>query len=212
MTISGIFLLQHECKSSACAPLTFPSCTARERLSPTCCLVNVLSLNFLWKRETRQESSTSDFQRLNDKAWNDITLHCPKRRSQNSTRPADLWELSFGGVSDSYWSTLREKGKRSMQPATFRRPTNLVVRFVKSVRGRKLSSFNMTTLALTLHVWPYRQFKRTPGNSSPINPRVRIWAFRLPLVRVLENSPDRSPLRNWRCSPSRNRLIQQRQS
>jgi hypothetical protein len=60
-TISGIFHLQHVRKIRACAPLTFPSCTARKWLSPTCGFVNVLSLNFLWKRETRHESPTSDF-------------------------------------------------------------------------------------------------------------------------------------------------------
>jgi hypothetical protein len=32
-TISSVFHLQHECKISACAPLTFPSCTARKWLS-----------------------------------------------------------------------------------------------------------------------------------------------------------------------------------
>jgi hypothetical protein len=47
-----------------------------------------------------------------------------------------------------------------MQPATFRRSTNFVVRFVKNVRSRKLSSFNMTTRGLTLHVWPCSQFKK----------------------------------------------------
>jgi hypothetical protein len=48
------------------------------------------------------------------------------------------------------------------------------VRFVKNVRRRKLSSFNMTTRGLTLHVWPCRQFKRTAGNCSPVHPTVRI--------------------------------------
>jgi hypothetical protein len=35
--------------------------TLRKLLSPTCHLVNMLSLNFLWKRESRQKSSKSDF-------------------------------------------------------------------------------------------------------------------------------------------------------
>jgi hypothetical protein len=63
-----------------------------------------------------------------------------------------------------------------MQLAMFRRSTNFVMRFVKNVRRRKLSSFNMTTRGLTLHVWPCRQFKRTAGNCSPIHPTVRIWS------------------------------------
>jgi len=33
MTISGIFPLQYGRRISACAPLTFPSCTARKWLS-----------------------------------------------------------------------------------------------------------------------------------------------------------------------------------
>jgi hypothetical protein len=58
--ISSISSLQHERKISAGAPVTFPSYTARKWL-PLTCFVNVLLLNFLWKRETRQGSSTSDF-------------------------------------------------------------------------------------------------------------------------------------------------------
>jgi hypothetical protein len=49
------------------------------------------------------------------------------------------------------------------------------VRFVKNVRRRKLSSFNMTTRGLTLNVWPCRQFKRTARNCSPIYPIVQIF-------------------------------------
>jgi hypothetical protein len=60
--------------------------------------------------------------------------------------------LSFGIVRDAYRSTFWKKSKRSMQLATFRRLTNFVVRFVKNVRRRKLSSFNMTTRGLALHV------------------------------------------------------------
>jgi hypothetical protein len=58
--ISSIFPLQYERKISAYAPLMFPSWTAKEWLSPTL-FVNVLSLNFLRRRGTRQKSSTSDF-------------------------------------------------------------------------------------------------------------------------------------------------------
>jgi len=47
---------------------------------------------------------------------------------------------------------LEKGGKRPVQFATFRRSTNFVMRFVKNVRRRKLSSFNMTTRGLTLHV------------------------------------------------------------
>jgi hypothetical protein len=60
-TISGIFPLRNEFRISACARLMFSSCTARKWLSPKCRFVNMLSLNFLWKTETRQQSSTSDF-------------------------------------------------------------------------------------------------------------------------------------------------------
>jgi hypothetical protein len=43
--------------------------------------------------------------------------------------------------------------KRSMQLGTFRRSTNFVVRFVKKVRRRKLSSsFNMIKQGITPHV------------------------------------------------------------
>jgi hypothetical protein len=38
-----------------------------------------------------------------------------------------------------------------------------------AVQRRKLSSFNMTTRGLTLHVWPCRQFNRSAGNCSPIH-------------------------------------------
>jgi hypothetical protein len=45
-----------------------------------------------------------------------------------------------------------EKGEtRSVQLATFGRSTNVVLRFAKNIRLRKLSSFNMTTRRLTLH-------------------------------------------------------------
>jgi histone-lysine N-methyltransferase SETMAR len=60
-TIGDIFRLQHERKTSPCAPFTFLSSTARKWLSLTCRFVNVLSFNFLCNKETRQQSSTSDF-------------------------------------------------------------------------------------------------------------------------------------------------------
>jgi hypothetical protein len=77
-------------------------------------------------------------------------------------------------VRGANWSTFWKKEKRSVQLATFRRSTNFVLCLVKNVRRRKLSSFNMTTRGLTLHVWLCRQFKRTAGNCSPIHPTVRI--------------------------------------
>jgi len=92
-TISGI--IPNMNAKSAHAQLLRSRHALRENVSPTWRFLNVMSLNFFWKRETRQESAT-----------------------------------------------------------------NFVVRFVKNVRRRKLSSFNMTTRGLTLHVWPCRQFTR----------------------------------------------------
>jgi hypothetical protein len=60
-TISGIVPFLQERNISACTPLTFPSCSARKWLLPTCSFVPVLPFYFLWKRETRQTSPTSDF-------------------------------------------------------------------------------------------------------------------------------------------------------
>jgi hypothetical protein len=37
---------------------------------------------------------------------------------------------------------------------------------------------------------------KTAGNCSPTHPTVRIWPLRLRLVRTLERSPERSPLRD----------------
>jgi hypothetical protein len=51
-------------------------------------------------------------------------------------------------------------GNNQMQLATFRWSTNFVMRFVKDVRRRKLSSFSMTTRGHTLHIWPCRQFEK----------------------------------------------------
>jgi hypothetical protein len=43
---------------------------------------------------------------------------------------------------------------------------------------------------------PFRQVKRMVGNCSPNIPPVQIWPLRLPLVRALERSPERLPLRD----------------
>jgi hypothetical protein len=80
----------------------------------------------------------------------------------------DISDQAMFCDSEDKWSTFWEKGK--VQLATFRRSSNFVVRFVKNVRRIKLSSFNMTTRGLTLHVWTCGQFKRIAGNCSPTPP------------------------------------------
>jgi hypothetical protein len=67
------------------------------------------------------------------------------------------------------------EGGGNNQCSSLRSDAHFVVRFLKNVRRRKLSSFNMTKRGLTLHVWPCRQFKRTVGICSSIHPTVRIW-------------------------------------
>jgi hypothetical protein len=172
--ISSIFPHQQEHKISACAPLTFPSCTARKWLSPICRFVNVLSLNFLWKRDDESRVTTS-IQRPNDKAWNGITPHRQKRKKKQKAVP------SAGKVTGTvFWNSegctlvdCLEKGKTTNAARYVQTFNKRALR--ENVRRRKLSSFNMTTRGLTLHVWPCRQFKRTARNSSPIHPAVRIW-------------------------------------
>jgi hypothetical protein len=52
------------------------------------------------------------FQRPNDKAWNGITPHYPKRESRKQyPLAAKLWEMSFGIMKDSYCSTFWKQGE-----------------------------------------------------------------------------------------------------
>jgi hypothetical protein len=158
-------------------------------------------IEFLVTQGNSAELPTRDLQRPNDKAWNGVIAHRPKRSRKQCPPPAKLWESSFGILRGAYWSTFWKNKKRSVQLATFRR-------FVKNVRRRKLSSFNMTTWGLTLHVWPCRQFKRTAGTALPSTLQSGFGSLRLPLVRALERSPERSLLRDWRgSSGSREKLV-----
>jgi hypothetical protein len=75
------------------------------------------------------------------------------------------------------------------------RSANFVMRFVKNIRRRKLSTFNMTkrglnTARLTLKT-------STAGELLPHSPpQSGFGPFRLPLVRALEISPEMSPLQD----------------
>jgi hypothetical protein len=95
---------------------------------------------------------TTSIQRPNDKAWNGITPHRPKRRSRKLPSAGKVIGTVFWDSEGCILVDFLEKGQRSMQLATFRRSANFVVHFVKNVRGRKLLSFNMTTRGLTVHV------------------------------------------------------------
>jgi hypothetical protein len=132
----------------ACEPLTFPSCTVRKWLSHVS-LAFCLSLNFMWKRETRR--------RLPGAKRQSMEYHTtePKKEAENTTLPR---RENYGNCLLQCRETFFFffwKGKRSIQLAMSRRSANFVVRFVKNVRRSKLSSFSTTTRGLALHVWPW---------------------------------------------------------
>jgi hypothetical protein len=112
-------------------------------------------------------------------------------------KDAKLWELSFRILRDTYWSNFWKKGKRSVLVTTFRHSTNFVVPFVKNVRRKKTAILQHDnarphTACLTLqtiqkHDWGTALSSILYSGFGPL---------RLPLVRVLERSPERSPLRD----------------
>jgi len=130
-TISGIFHPQNECNISACAPLTFPSWIARKWLSLTC-FVNVLSLNFLRKKETQQDSSTSDFVMCKEMpAWKSavseggwIILRTEKRiwpicRAVRVSEGCKLVDF-FGKRGNDHCNSLRSDAQQSSSCASWK--------------------------------------------------------------------------------------------
>jgi hypothetical protein len=147
-----MFRLQHERKISACAPLAF-SVTHCEKMVVT-------DMSFHQRAATEflvieGNSAAVMYERLRG-VYGDVfmgasSVRWVKHFKDGNTDIADQrrYGRSRGMHTDRRFG---KRGKRSVQFATFRRSINFVVRFVKNVRRRKLSSFNMTTRGLTLHV------------------------------------------------------------
>jgi len=94
-----------------------------------------------------------------------------------------------------------KKGKWSVHLATFIHSTNFVLRFVKNARRRKQPTIN-TTRAPTLHVRTLvDNLKERLGSALPTTLQSGYGPFRLPLVRTIERSPEKSPLQYWRGCP-----------
>jgi plasmid stabilization system protein ParE len=185
----------------------------RKWLSPTCRFVNALSLNFLWKKETRQESSTSDFVVCMEMpAWGTSSVRrWVKRFKDGNTNIADQPRCGRPRTA----ATERHKQKvdeliRQDQRITFREIAaklgvgHYAVQEIMDILGyRKVCSLWVHRLLTEEH--------KTAGNCSPIHPTFRIWALRLPVVRILQRSPERSLLWDWGgSSGNRAKLVARR--
>jgi hypothetical protein len=119
------------------------------------------------------------------------------------------YEPHCGRPKNSCSRAQQAKSRKAHQirPKDVRRSTNFVMRFMKNVRKRKVSSFNMTTRGLILQVWPCN-LKDRLGTALPFTLHSGLGPLRLPLDRTLERSLERSPVRDWRGSPgSRAKLV-----
>jgi len=82
----------------------------------------------------------------------------PQKNSQNCNLGAyKVMETPSRGAEGWTFVDFRRKRKQSTRLETFRRSKYCVLHFVKSVRWRKLSAFNMTRQRLTFYAWHRRQ-------------------------------------------------------
>jgi hypothetical protein len=207
--ISGIFPLQHERKIRACSPLTFPSCLARKWLSPTC-FVNVLSLNFFWKRGN---SAGLIYERLRG-VYGDVCMGVSSVRrwvKHFKDGNTDIADQSRCGRQRTA-ATERNKHKVDELIGQDRRISqgNCSADWGGAPRGPgDNGDFGISESLFPLGS-PFSYGYKTKRLETVLISTIqsRFGPLRLLLVWVLRRSPDRSPLRDWRGSPgSRAKLV-----
>jgi hypothetical protein len=183
-----------------------PVITARKWLSPTCRFVNVLLFNFLWKRKTRQESSTSDFVVCMEvSAWVPAVSEHFKDRNTNI---AD--QLRCGRPRTAATSKKVDEFIRRDRRITVRETAAQLGVGHHAVREMMDNGISEKLFPLGSPFLTVQKNTKRLWSALPYTLQSGFGPLRLPLVRTLERSPERSPLRGWRGSPgSRAKLCEE---